>query len=62
MCYPIIMATKTKIPVFFVATKAKKEPVVVNFYTKRGKPVAFHTVKRVKTKNGVQFYTETPTP
>lgn len=50
---------KTKTPVFFIATKTKKEPVVVNFYTKKGEPVAFQAVKRVKTKSGVHFFAET---
>ena len=54
------MAVKTKTPVFFIATKTKKAPVVVNFYTKRGDPVAFRTVKKVRTKEGVHFYAETP--
>lgn len=51
--------TATKTPVFFVATKTKKEPVVVNFYTKKGEPVVFNAVKKVKTKEGVHFYTKT---
>lgn len=50
------MATKVKTPVFFVATKIRKEPVVVNFYTKKGEPVSFRAVERVKTKEGVHFY------
>lgn len=55
------MATPTKKQVFFVATKKRNEPVVVNFYTKKGKPVAFESVKRVKTKEGVFFYTKPKT-
>jgi len=51
--------TATRTPVFFIATKTKKEPVVVNFYTKKGEPVAFRAVKKVKTKEGVHFYTKT---
>lgn len=54
------MATKTKTPVFFIATKVKKDPVVVNFYTKRGEPIAFRAVKKVKTKEGVHFYAKIP--
>ena len=50
------MAKPAKTPVFFIATRAKKEPVVVNFYTKKGEPVAFDAVKKVKTKEGVRFY------
>jgi len=50
------MAKTARIPVFFIATRTKKEPVVVNFYTKKGEPVAFEAVKKVKTKEGVQFY------
>lgn len=53
------MATKAKTPVFFVATKTKKEPVIVNFYTKKGEPVAFRAVEKVKTKEGVHFYAKT---
>ncbi|HEX9722013.1 MAG TPA: hypothetical protein VGA53_01990 [Candidatus Paceibacterota bacterium] len=52
------MATKAKTPVFFIATKTKQQPVVVNFYTKKGDPVAFNAVKKVKTKEGVQFYAD----
>ena len=54
------MAKTRKTPVFFIATRAKKETVVVNFYTKKGDPVSFRAVKKVKTKEGVRFYTETP--
>ena len=54
------MTTQTKTPVFFIATRTKKAPVVVNFYTKKGEPVAFRTVKRIKTKEGGHFYTKTP--
>jgi len=51
------MTRVARIPVFFIATKAHKEPVAVNFYnTKTGKMVAFDAVKRVKEKEGVQFY------
>lgn len=52
------MAKATKTPVFFIATKTRKEPVVVNFYTKTGKLVAFDAVQKVKTKEGVNFYTK----
>ncbi|OGG40670.1 hypothetical protein A3A21_00805 [Candidatus Jorgensenbacteria bacterium RIFCSPLOWO2_01_FULL_45_25b] len=54
------MATKAKTPVFFIATQTKKEPIVVNFYTKKGEPVSFGAVKKVKTKEGVHFYADTP--
>ena len=50
------MTKITKTPVFFIATRVRKEPVVVNFYTKKGEPVAFDAVKKVKTKEGVRFY------
>lgn len=50
------MATTTKTPVYFIATKVKKQPVVVNFYTKKGQPVTFRAVKKVKTREGVHFY------
>lgn len=49
-----------KTPVFFIATKIKKKPVVVNFYTKEGKLVVFDAVEKVKTKAGVNFYTTNP--
>ncbi|MEK7078308.1 MAG: hypothetical protein AAB911_01940 [Patescibacteria group bacterium] len=48
-----------KTPVFFIATKTKKEPVIVHFYTKKGEHVAFHSVKKIKTREGVRFYAET---
>jgi len=48
--------TATKTPVFFIATKTRAEPVVVNFYTKTGKMVSFNAVEKVKTKEGVSFY------
>ncbi len=50
------MVNTTKTPVFFVATRAKNKPMLVNFYTKTGKFVAFDAVKKVKTKEGVHFY------
>jgi len=48
--------TAQKNPVFFIATKTQKEPVVVNFYTKTGKAISFDAVEKVKTKEGVHFY------
>ncbi len=54
--FPAYMAVAAKIPVFFIATKTRQEPVVVNFYTKQGKPVAFAAVQKVKTKEGVRFF------
>ncbi len=50
--------TMTKTPVFFVATRARNKPMLVNFYTKTGKLVAFNAVKKVKTKEGIHFYTK----
>lgn len=50
------METQTLKSVSFVATKKRNEPVVVSFYTKNGKPIAFEAVKKVKTKEGVFFY------
>lgn len=55
------MTKAAKTPVFFIATKTKKEPVVVNFYTKKGEHVAFRAVEKVKTKEGVHFYAKTKT-
>lgn len=54
------MAKVGKTPVFFIATKTHKEPVVVNFYTKTGKLVSFDTVQKVKTRGGVNFYAKQP--
>ena len=54
------MAKAVKTPVFFIATKTRKEPVVVNFYTKGGKLVSFDAVQKVKTKEGVNFYAKQP--
>mgnify|MGYP001616539582 FL=1 len=48
--------TTTKTTVFFIATKTHEEPVVVNFYTKKGERVSFDAVENVKTKEGVHFY------
>jgi hypothetical protein len=45
-----------KTPVFFIATRERNRPVEVQFYTKKGKPVTFETVKKVKTKEGIQFF------
>lgn len=45
-------------PVFFIATKTRKQPVQVNFYTKQGAPVNFEAVEKVKTKEGVRFYAQ----
>ena len=50
----------TKTPVFFVATKTKREPVHIQFFTKKGEPVSFDAVKKIKTKEGVQFFTARP--
>ncbi|MEK9132252.1 MAG: hypothetical protein AAB606_00890 [Patescibacteria group bacterium] len=50
------MAKAVKTPVFFIATKTRKEPVVVNFYTKTDHLVSFDAVQKVKTKEGVNFY------
>lgn len=56
----LIMAkTTTKTPVFFIATKTKKEPTIVHFYTKKGEPVALRAVTKVKTKEGIHFYAKT---
>ncbi len=54
--YYMGMSKTTKTPVFFIATKTHKEPVVVNFYTKTGKMVSFDAVQKVKTKEGVHFF------
>jgi len=49
-----------KTPVFFIATKYKKQPAHVEFYTHEGKSVSFDAVKKEKTKVGVSFYADTP--
>lgn len=53
------MPKASKTPVFFVATKAKKKAMVVNFYTQKGEAVNVGAVRKVKTKEGVRFYTTT---
>lgn len=50
------MTKIAKTPVFFIATKTHKEPVVVNFYTKKGERVSLDAVEKVKTKEGVHFF------
>lgn len=35
-------------------------PMRVQFYTKTGKMVDFDAVKKIKTKEGVHFYTKPP--
>ncbi|MBU1016960.1 hypothetical protein KJ678_02240 [Patescibacteria group bacterium] len=50
------MEKTTKTPVFFIATKQKTAPAVVNFYTKKGEKVLFREVEKVKTDEGVLFY------
>ena len=45
-----------KTPVYFIATKTKQQPAVVNFYTESGEPVAYKAVKKVETNQGTQFY------
>jgi len=50
------MLRTTKTPVFFIATKIKEEPAVVNFYKKQSKKVTYNSVKKEKTKEGVRFY------
>lgn len=51
--------TKTRTPVFFIATRAKEGPISVSFYTKKGEEVASDAVKKIKTKKGVYLYVET---
>lgn len=51
------MAKTKKTPVYFIATKIKQQPAVVNFYTEEGKYVSRQDVERVETKQGIQFYT-----
>ena len=50
------MAKTAKTSVFFIATKTRKEPVAVNFYTKKGKRISFDAVEKVKTKKSIHFY------
>ncbi|GEM_PF-1029023 len=49
------MARANKIPVSFIATRVKKQPMVVNFYTKDGQKVSFEALEKVKTKEGIHF-------
>lgn len=52
------MAKVAQIPVFFVATKIRQEPMAVAFFTKTTyEPVAAEFVKKKRTKRGVKLYT-----
>ena len=44
--------------VTFIATKYKNKPTQVNFYAKNGQRVSFDAVEKVRTKQGVEFYTD----
>ena len=47
----------TKTPVFFIATKVKEQPALVNFYTWEGKEVDPKMVERVRTNvAGTQLF------
>ncbi len=51
------MTRTKKTSVYFIATKIKQQPAVVNFYTKEGKSVSRQDVEKVETKQGTEFYT-----
>lgn len=50
------MAKAKKTPVFFIATKIKEKPAVVNFYTTTGKRVKRESVKKQKTDRGTYYF------
>jgi len=50
------MTKVKKTPVFFVATKIKNTPFVVNFYTAKGKKVDKEVVKKEKKDRGIYYY------
>lgn len=47
-----------KTPVFFIATKIKQNPAVVNYYTYEGKKVESDEVKRKETAMGTVYFTK----
>lgn len=49
----------SKKKVSFIATKYKNQKTEVHFYTKSGERVVFDAVKKVPTKERVEFFTET---
>lgn len=51
------MVKVTQVPVIFMATKIKREPMVVNFFTEDWEPIAEEFVKKKRTKHGVRLYT-----
>ncbi|MFA6474662.1 MAG: hypothetical protein WCV88_00490 [Patescibacteria group bacterium] len=47
-----------KKPVTFIASHIENQPMVIDFYTKEGKFVEPTTVKKEKTKAGINLYVE----
>ena len=50
------MAKAKKTPVFFIATKIKEQPIIVNFYTTTGKRVKSESVRKQKTDRGISYF------
>ena len=50
------MAKATKTPVFFIATKIKEKPAVINFYTAKGKRVKRESVQKRKSDRGTYYF------
>lgn len=42
--------------VFFIATKYKSNPTMVDFFTRSGKKVPQDIVEKKRTKDGVKFF------
>lgn len=56
-CYSLFTMKKIQgTTVYFIATKIKQNPAVVNFYTETGKQVQSREVKKIETRAGTQFY------
>jgi len=52
----ITNTAKIKKEVFFIATKYKGNPTIVDFYTRSGKKVPQDIVEKERTKDGVKFF------
>lgn len=50
------MTKAKKTPVFFIATKIKEKPAVINFYTTTGIRVKRESVQREKSSIGGTYY------
>lgn len=51
------MKKAKKTPVFFIATKIKKNPITINFYTVKGERVNRESVQKEKSSDrGIYYY------